>query len=367
MMWRFVVAGAVVAMLTIATPPPAAAHSAGNTPSSNYVSRVLRVSPTTAGFTASVVEAGNRFEVKWVNGPEVLIEDYDGHPYLRVGPQGSFENRQSNAVYLNADRQGATLVPEGLRPDGPPEWRNVSSSPVVRFHDHRVHWMGASPPAQVQRARGDVHLIQTWVVPVTQGASTFIVSGDLRWVPGPSPVVPLVAVGVLAGALVCITAMTAARGSRRRAVGLFCGLLILLVLADALHLVGIAFGVNGGSGVGRVVSIGWVSVCAWVIALVSIVALVRRRMDAIYVGVFAAGVITLVGGLSDLSVLSSSSVPFAFSNAVARGSIALTLGLGIATVLSGVLLTGVIGSPGNAGRTTDIDHVCDEIIAPAQP
>ena len=116
-----------------------------------------------------------------------------------------------------------------------------------------------------------------------------------------------------------------------------------LVVVDAVHLLGIAFGVKGGSGLGRVVSIGWVSVAAWIIALLTIVALRRHRLDALYVAVFAAGIVTLVGGLSDLGVLSSSSLPFAFSNGVARASIALTLGIGIATVISGVMLTGNLG------------------------
>ena len=66
-------------------------------------------------------------------------------------------------------------------------------------------------------------------------------------------------------------------------------------------------------------------------------------MDALYVGVFAAAIVTLVGGLSDISILSSSSVPIAFSDRVARASIALTLGLGIATVIAGVMLTGNLG------------------------
>ncbi len=323
----------------------AEAHAATNTPASNYVSRVLAVTPAADGFSVKVVEAGNRLEVRWRSGAEIVINDYDDHPYLRIGPIGAFENRQSNAVYLNADRRGATAIPSGLRPDGPPEWRKLSSSPVVRFHDHRVHWMGTSPPPQVEAARGREHMIQTWEVPITRGADTFVVSGDLRWVPGPSPIPPLAAAGALGMLLVGVVASSASRGHSSRALRIFSGMLGSLVVVDAVHLFGIAFGVRGGSGVGRVVSIGWVSVAAWAIVLLTIVALRRQRVDALYVGVFAAGIVTLVGGLSDLSILSSSSLPFAFSNGVARASIALTLGLGIATVITGVLLT---GNPGRA-------------------
>ncbi len=319
------------------------AHGATDTPPSNYVSRVLTVTPPAEGFSVKVIEAGNRLEVRWRGGPEIVINDYDDHPYLRIGPTGAFENWQSNAVYLNADRRGSTTIPSGLRPDGPPEWRKLSASPMVRFHDHRVHWMGTSPPPQVEAARGQEHLIQTWEVPINRGATSFVVSGDLRWVPGPSPVVLFAAAGALGLASVTAVAIAASRRRLPLALLLFSAMLGALVVVDAVHLFGIAFGVKGGSGLGRVVSIGWVSLAAWVIALLTIVALWRRRMDALYAGVFAAGVVTLVGGLSDIGVLSSSSLPFAFSNGVARASIAATLGLGIATVIAGVMLTGNVG------------------------
>ena len=341
-------AAAVVALsvaLPVVCSARAQAHGATNTPASNYVSRVLAVTPAAEGFSVKVVEAGNRLEVRWRSGPEIVINDYDDHPYLRIGRTGAFENRQSNAVYLNADRRGATTIPPGLRPEGSPEWRKLSSSPVVRFHDHRVHWMGTSPPPQVQAERCRKHLIQTWAVPISRGTASFIVSGDLRWVPGPSPIPPLAAAGALGLLLVGAVVMSARRGRSRLALVLFSLMLGTLVFVDAIHLLGIAFGVKGGSGFGRVVSIGWVSLVAWVVALLTIVALRGQRMDALYVGVFAAGIVTLVGGLSDIGVLSSSSLPFAFSNGVARASIAITLGLGIATVIAGVMLTGNLGRP----------------------
>ena len=164
---------AAIVALSVALPTVfsarAEAHAATNTPASNYVSRVLAVKPEAEGFSVKVVEAGNRLEVRWRSGPEIVINDYDDHPYLRIGPTGAFENRQSNAVYLNADRRGATTIPTGLRPDGPPEWRKLHGTPVVRFHDHRVHWMGTSPPPQLEAARGREHLIQTWEVPINRG------------------------------------------------------------------------------------------------------------------------------------------------------------------------------------------------------
>ena len=47
---------------------------------------------------------------------------YQDEPYLRVGPDGVFENRRSPAVYLNANRRGSTAVPRSADPDAEPDW-----------------------------------------------------------------------------------------------------------------------------------------------------------------------------------------------------------------------------------------------------
>ena len=65
----------------------------------------------------------------------------------------------------------------------------------------------------------------------------------------------------------------------------------------------------------------------------------RGRDDALYLLTFAGGIITLVGGMADLTVLSRTSVVFAYSITLARTVVALTLGLGIGLVVASVLLT----------------------------
>ncbi len=343
----------VLVVVSWSTASPASAHSASNTPASNYVSRVLKITPANAPFRAKVIEAGNRLQIQWRSGPELTIADYDGFPYLRVGPDGVFENRQSAATYINADRQSKTPIPN-IKPDGPPEWRKVSSGPQVRFHYHPIHYMGSVPPPQVQRAKGEVHNVQDWTLDVVQSSRTFTIAGDLRWVPGPSSAFPI-AVTILVGIFFATTVVLLAR--RRdlgRAIPVMVIGLVALVIVDFVHLFGIAFSVHGGSGFTRAFTIGWISMGAWVLALASALALIRKRFDALYVAVFAAGIITLVGGLSDITVLSASAVPFAFPIAVARVSIALTLGLGIGVVVAGVVLTGAI-TPTTANAVEDAD------------
>jgi hypothetical protein len=333
---------------------PADAHSAGNTPSSNYVSKVISIRAADGGespFTLQSIEAGSRLELRWRNGPEVFVPDYDGNPYLRVGPDGVFENQESTAVYLNRDRNGATDVPEGLNPTGKPRWKKVSSEPVARWHDHRGHRMGGDPP-QVRKSPGKPHLVQRETLEILQGADadgraqsttrTFTATVEVRWKPGPSSLPWLALAGVLASAIITLSLIGGRTSEGRR---LLRGPLVVatlgLVVVDAIHLLGIAFGVRGtvSAGLARAANIGFGSFAAWIAATVGVVLFLRRRDDGLYLVTFAAGLMALVGGFSDLASLGQTSVPFAFSALVARIVVALTIGLGVGLLVGGVLLT----------------------------
>lgn len=326
--------------LGLATAPSASAHSAADSPASNLVSKVLRVAPADAPFAVRVIEAGSRIEVRWRRGPALVVPDYDGHPYLRIGPAGVEENTQSNAVYLNRTRSGGAAIPTDLRPEGPPTWQRTSAEPVARWHDHRIHWMGSSTP--VRDGGREQVVYPDWQIAVRSGSTAYVVHGELRWVPGPSPL-PWYALAVAVTALLVGPALWAGRDrARRRLVrAVAVAALGLLVVCDGVHLFGIAFGTIGpvGAALGRVVSIGYTSLAAWVMAAVAAVLLARGREDALYLAVFSAGLMTVVGGIADAAVLARSAVPFAFGVGVARPVIALTLGLGIGVAVAGVLLT----------------------------
>jgi hypothetical protein len=76
-----------------------------------------------------------------------------------------------------------------------------------------------------------------------------------------------------------------------------------------------------------------------VIAGVSATLWLRGRPDALYLTTFAAGLMTLVGGIADLSALTKPSVVFMWSAGLARWCVALTLGLGVGLVIAAILLT----------------------------
>lgn len=174
---------------------PASAHGRGSD-ATNYDSRVIS-EPEVAGATWQVHGGDELLEV---DSPEreITVLGYSGEPYLRVGPDGVFENRNSPAVYLNQDRYRTELPPgASADPDAEPAWERVSRGTSFAWHDHRTHVMTAALPREVAADPGTARLVQEWSVPVAADGVEASVEGELRWVPGPSPW-PWVAAGLLA-------------------------------------------------------------------------------------------------------------------------------------------------------------------------
>src|SRR5687767_11573897 len=115
---------------------PAAAHfgNHGELPVSNYRTRILAVSPAVDGLSLRVIDAGGRMELTW-NGPQDLIVDgYDGEPYLRVGDDGVFTNLRSTATYLNQSRYASSAPPSMADNTAEPSWSKLSGGRTVRWH-----------------------------------------------------------------------------------------------------------------------------------------------------------------------------------------------------------------------------------------
>ena len=341
---------AVVLAILFGWDRPAAAHGAGGDDATSYVTTVDGITPELPGVTVGVVEAGAGLELR-NRGAEVVVLGYWDEPYLRVGPDGAFENRLSPTVAANRGEDHVKDAPPANDPAAAPEWRKVSAQPVVRWHDHRVHWSGPNPP-DVEARPGERHVVQPpWQVGLRRGPDAAVLAGQLTWVPGPSPV-PWSALAAAAFAGV------AALGLLRRWGPPLAAAVGVLLAADLVHAGGAAFAGAGGlsAHLGRMVTGGFYSIVGWVLAGVALRLLSKGRVDGLYAGVFAGLSIAVFGGLLDITTLWHSTAPFALPLDIARLCIAVAAGGGFGLAAACLLVIrrtpearGVVGG-GGPGR-----------------
>ena len=318
----------VIAAMTVivAMPAPASAHTVSGPRPTNFRTTLRSLSPRLAGIDVNVLDLGNNLELTNRTAADVVVLGYDGEPYLRVGPRGVYENLRSPATYLNRTRTGTTPVPaiaSRTRASTAPRWHRVSSGRTAIWHDHRVHWMGASLPPAVQRDPGAFHRVQArWVVPLRYDGRPVSITGTLDWVPGPSgrmwlpAIVGLGAVGF------------AAAYRKRRGAAMAC--VFALVGVDLAHTVTAEVSRSGTqlAKMAQFFGDNFVSVIVWIAAALTIRGLRRGAVVARYGLVLVGAMVALVSGLADLSSLWKSQLATVGPYALARAEVAAGVGLG---------------------------------------
>lgn len=89
-------------------------------------------------------------------GAEAEVAGYqDDDQYLRFGADGVVEVNTDSAAYaLNSNRYGGGSAAPSVDP-ARAAWKVVSQSGRYSWHDHRAHWMSASPPLGVVAWNGE--------------------------------------------------------------------------------------------------------------------------------------------------------------------------------------------------------------------
>ena len=164
----------VVAIATLTLPTMALAHESPLL-GTDYRAQVDAIP---AGIDVLSVGGDDRLAIVRTDATEVIVLGYGGEPYLRLDAQGVWENANSPAVALNAERA----------PDGPlegtsrpPEWRRVDDGRVALFHDHRSHWMASQPPLEVREDPTAQRTIFDWAVPLVIDGEAAEITGTLSW------------------------------------------------------------------------------------------------------------------------------------------------------------------------------------------
>lgn len=325
-------AAAIGLVFVLGPASPASAHGAASddAPASNYRSRVTD-HPPLDGVQLRVIEAGSRVELVNRSDEEVVVEGYDGEPYLRVGPDGVLENSNSPATYLNQDRDGAVAPPAGVG-EGPPRWRRISGERSVRFHDHRAHWMGGDPPL-VRERPDERHMISQWEVPLRVGDRTVKVAGVLEWVPGPSPLGWVGFAAAIGAALLALVL-------RRRVLTAIVAVFAITTAAAVLFAVG-AWQASSESSFGKLPMLTLPVLVATLLA--GALSLARaRRSDALVLAAGAACTAALTTALTSGDWLVRSQLPTALPAQLGRAAVASVLGAGAGLAIGAL---GVIAAP----------------------
>jgi hypothetical protein len=183
---------------------------------STYRTAVTGLRPGTAGVTATSQANGEAITVTNTSPTPVVVDGYQGEPYLKVTSAGVWQNDLSPAVYLNKE-QTIGSIPDDADASRPPHWTRISDGHRAQWHDHRIHWMGAVEPPAVSADPDKPHLITTWHIPILVGAAKGEITGTLRYEPAShwGDYLPYVAVGL--GVLVVVAIQVLVVRRRRTA------------------------------------------------------------------------------------------------------------------------------------------------------
>lgn len=319
--------GLVALCLVLLTAAPAGADPAGPT---DFRAEVTGLSPSVEEVRAEIRGGDAFLELTVAAGRSVLVEGYQGEPYLRFGPDGRVEqNRLSPATYLNDDRKGKMTIPAEVQAADattPPEWERVADGGTFAWHDHRVHWMQDAAPGVPRGAKvGGAY--DPWRIPLTVDGVPTEVRGTLVYAEKVSPL-PYLALAVATSGIVWWL------GQRRT---LLLPSLALVAASGAAVVVGLAdFRSTPGGGGNPLV---WVLAAVALVGGIGAVLLFRRSAGVVLA---LAAVASLFGwALFRVQVVLKPVLPTDLPYAVDRASIALAFGVSVAAaylaVASGAL------------------------------
>ena len=186
-------AAVATACAALAVPAVALGHE-GNP---DYRSEVSGIEPAADGVEVQMLNFDDSLQL--VNGSDstIVVEGYEGEPYLRISADGLVEvNTSSPAYFLNDDRYADVEVPSSADAKAEPTWEVVDRSGQYAWHDHRAHYMGTGIPQQVTDESVRTKVFD-YHVPIEIDGSPASIEGTLYWEgdDGGPPIALFVALG----------------------------------------------------------------------------------------------------------------------------------------------------------------------------
>jgi hypothetical protein len=320
---------ALVAVLLLTLAAPASAHDTdAHTPPDRVgdLRSALIDSSLPPGVDFQVLQNGEALWLRNSTRTDVVVLDPDGVQRYQIGPDGA----AVNAALPAEPTPTGDISEDPEKPTGDaakaPRWQRISPEPVVQWHDHYAHWGDATLPSQVVADPDHEHLIRAWQVDLVSDGQTYQARGELRWVPGPSPLPWILVTLSLAIAAALIGLL---RGQRPLAVAT-----AVLVGSSAAH--GIA------TILGRQAENPWTVllheylpvVLAWLIGAAAVALLAAGRGTGRWFAALAAVGLGALAFLQDLPVWWSSTSVVALPIDVDRALVSITAGVAV-----GILFT----------------------------
>lgn len=301
---------------------PASGDPAGPT---HYRSTVTDLTPAIDTVEVEVLGGDAYVVVRAAPGTTVEVAGYDDEPFVRILEDGTVErNEASPARWLNEARFGAldTSVPPEASAEAPPRWEQVATGGAYAWHDHRVHWMSPADPRQIDTGLDEVQPVQTWELELTVDGEPVVAAGELVWVPGGAPVVPvgLALLVAAAGVAAVLRGGVAARW---------------VAVAGALPaaVVGVAATVGWPAGADSDPALLILPGMAVLLAVVSHLIRSRPGIGPDLLGA-ASGIPLLVWGVLWSRALVAPIVPTVLPDVAARSLVGVVLGVGVTAVVA---------------------------------
>ena len=197
---------ALASLAALVLGPPAAPPGGGG--ARGVRAPVAKITPPAVGVSVEVVDSDDRLVLTNRTGKPLVIDGYEGEPYLAFRDGHVLRNARSPATYLNDDRFGTGMLPTKADPKAPPEWEEVAQKEVYEWHDHRIHWMSKTLPPKIAAVKSEPHHVFDWHVPGTLGRERLTIAGTLDYEPppggNPTLLVGAAAVVLLGGAGVVV-------------------------------------------------------------------------------------------------------------------------------------------------------------------
>ena len=209
----------VVFLLVLSLCMPASAHAHG-AQSGSYRTTIRSVEPADLPVDVRVVGDQLRFENDGDQVLELCGYATDAcHAWVRIGPDGVFVDRNSQAWYANRDANGGTPAPEDAGEH--PQFVRVRRAPAFyTYHDHRAHWMGgASLPANVDDHDPKPQLVYDGDIRFRYGTTDGVVRARVEYVGGRTTIeryAEPVLTGIAIVVMLVVFVLDAARRRRRR-------------------------------------------------------------------------------------------------------------------------------------------------------